>query len=95
MCGRKIRGGVTGQNQNWCLENPGFPFKNRFSGKKTVFSEIFLRKCLKRQKGLLYAENSEKSLFFGKFHPPHQPPQLFFGTFDGVNPPTLMYGSTQ
>jgi len=74
MCGSKIWGGVTGQNQNWCLENPFFPLKTGFSGQKPgFFPEICLRKCLKRQKGILYAENSEKSLFFGKF----QPPQFF------------------
>jgi len=48
------------QNQNWCLEKPSFPVKNRFSGEK--FPKMF--KNIK--KDLFYTKNSEKYLFFGK-----------------------------
>jgi len=40
------------------------------------------------KKGLLYAENSEKSLFFGKFHTPHHPLNFFSDRLRGWKPPT-------
>jgi len=55
-------------------------WKNRF------FRKIFSENAQKSQKGLLYAENSEKSLFFGKFHP-SPTPHLFIGQLEWSGTP--------
>jgi len=83
MCGSKFLrgGGGTGKNQNWCLENPGSPVKTG------VFGNFFAKMLKNIKKGLLYAENSEKYLFFKKFYPPHHPLNFFRPLEGGWNSP--------
>jgi len=71
--------------------------KTRFFRLKTGFFGYNFAKMLKTiKKGLRYTENSEKSLFFGKFHPLRHP-STFFNPLEGggnpppPNPPTPMY----
>jgi len=92
MCGSKIIGGVTGQNQNWRLENRFFRFKTGFSGQKPFFSDKFLRKFLK---------TSKRPTLCGKFRkiPVSRkipPSQLFFGPLEGCEtpPPRPSMGKT-
>jgi len=65
--GSEIPAGGTDQNQDWCLGNPFYRF-----------SEKNCEKAQKHQKGLSYTQNSKKSQFFQKFHPPPPTIATFF-----------------
>jgi len=74
-----IKGTLSLTVKNGVWKNRVFPVKNRFFWSKTCFFGKTFAKMLKNvKKGLLYAENSEKSLFFGKFHP-----STFLGPLEG------------
>jgi len=75
--GAKFWGGGTGNNQNCCLENLVF-FRL-----KTVFSEIFLRKCLKTSKKSYFIRKIPRNTCFSKNYTLLTTPSTFFSPLEG------------